>query len=61
MDDISVAGPFGENKTRRIGSFDGQNYDDDDDDDYTSRWRKVRKHEESFVGILSHLQKISKY
>ena len=36
MDDISVAGPFGENKTRRIGSFDGQNYDDDDDD-YTSR------------------------
>jgi len=32
-----------------------------DEDDETSRGRKVRKHEESFVGILSRLQNTSKF
>lgn len=65
MDDISVADPcLGRIKqsvlVALMAKHDDDDDDDKDDDDDTSRERKVRKHEESFIGILSHLQKIPK-
>jgi hypothetical protein len=56
--DISVAGPYlGKMKHSVLVALMAKHCDDDDDD--TSRGEKSRKHEESFVGILFHLYKIS--
>jgi len=59
MDDISVAGHYlGKIKQSLLEASMAKHYDEDDE---TSRGRKVRKHEESFVGILSRLQNTSKF